>query len=282
MYNKLFTKILDSSIWLENHPTRIVWITLLAAMDQDGFAPFSTVQNLARRAGVTDEEAEQAVATLEGPDRWKQAENDTGKRIERVPGGYLVIKAAEYGAIVRREEMRASVRERVRRHREAKSGCNACVTQSEVDQTWIRHGSEGEGETPAPVAPSSSPVSTAKDLADAWNALTSPPLPRCLSLGQARTRKALARLADHPLAWWRDAFTRLEQSRFCRGENDRAWVASFDWMMTNDENSAKVVEGKYDNRTPVVRAAPPAPRVSDEAILADLEARRALRQRRPV
>jgi hypothetical protein len=135
MYNKLFAKILDSSIWLEDHPTRIVWITLLAAMDQDGFAPFSTVQNLARRAGVTDAEAESAVATLEGPDRWKQAENDPGNRIERVPGGFFVIKAAEYGAIVRREEMRAAVRERVRRHREAKSGCNAPVTQSDVDQT---------------------------------------------------------------------------------------------------------------------------------------------------
>jgi hypothetical protein len=54
MYNKLFTKILDSSIWLENHATVRVWITLLASMDeqfkttltparhQNGFEDFST------------------------------------------------------------------------------------------------------------------------------------------------------------------------------------------------------------------------------------------------
>jgi hypothetical protein len=41
MYNRLFTKILDSSIWLEADTTRIVWITMLASMDEDGFAPFS-------------------------------------------------------------------------------------------------------------------------------------------------------------------------------------------------------------------------------------------------
>ena len=34
MYNKLFTKILDSSIWLAPDPVRLVWITLLAAMDE--------------------------------------------------------------------------------------------------------------------------------------------------------------------------------------------------------------------------------------------------------
>jgi hypothetical protein len=41
MYNKLFTKILDSTIWLENDATRLVWITFLAVMDEDGFVALS-------------------------------------------------------------------------------------------------------------------------------------------------------------------------------------------------------------------------------------------------
>ena len=34
MYNKLFTKILDSTIWLEDDATRLVWITFLAVILQ--------------------------------------------------------------------------------------------------------------------------------------------------------------------------------------------------------------------------------------------------------
>ena len=40
MYNKLFTKILDSSIWLAPDSARIVWLTFLAAMDEDGVVRF--------------------------------------------------------------------------------------------------------------------------------------------------------------------------------------------------------------------------------------------------
>jgi len=44
------------------------------------------------------------------------------------------------------------------------------------------------------------------------------------------------------------AFTKLETSDFCKGNNDRRWRASFDWIMANDTNIVKVLEGKYDNR----------------------------------
>ena len=66
MYNKLFTKILDSSIWLESHTTRIVWLTLLAAMDQDGFAQFASPANLAHRARVELPACLAAIERLEG------------------------------------------------------------------------------------------------------------------------------------------------------------------------------------------------------------------------
>jgi len=32
------------------------------------------------------------------------------------------------------------------------------------------------------------------------------------------------------------------------GENDRQWVADFDWIIKNDTNWVKVMEGKYDNK----------------------------------
>ena len=68
MYNRLFTKILDSSIWLEPDSTRIVWITLLVAMDQDGYAHFSALENLAARAHVSLAKAKRAIECFESPD----------------------------------------------------------------------------------------------------------------------------------------------------------------------------------------------------------------------
>jgi hypothetical protein len=125
MYNKLYTKILDSSIWLEPNPTRIVWITFLAAMDEDGFAQFSSVRNLANRAMVTAEEAEAAVLTLESQDSESASKDHDGRRIERVDGGWMVLNAGLYRDIVTRTEKLRLNRERVARYRAKQRACNA-------------------------------------------------------------------------------------------------------------------------------------------------------------
>ncbi len=127
MYNKLFGSILDSSIWLQSDTTRIVWITLLAAMDQEGYARFATVTNLARRAVVSDEDAAAAVQVLESPDPASEDDEHEGRRIERMPGGWLVLNARKYNERASVENRRENTRERVRRHRE-NAGCNAHVT----------------------------------------------------------------------------------------------------------------------------------------------------------
>ena len=45
-----------------------------------------------------------------------------------------------------------------------------------------------------------------------------------------------------------NAFNKLQESLFCKGVNERAWVASFDWIIENDTNMVKVLEDKYKNR----------------------------------
>lgn len=122
MYAKLFSSILDSSVWLQPPTTRLVWLTLLAAKDQDGFARFATVENLAARARVTLKEATIAVGALEGPDADSSNPDHGGRRIERVPGGWMVLNAGLYDAIAKREQEREQIRERVRRHRDKKRG----------------------------------------------------------------------------------------------------------------------------------------------------------------
>jgi len=125
MYNKLFTKILDSTIWLEPDATRLVWITFIAAMDEDGFVALSSVGNVAARARVSLEAAEAAVRSLEAPDAIDSAQENEGRRIERVPSGWMVINSSKYRDIIRRATAREHTRQRVAKFRER----NATVTQ---------------------------------------------------------------------------------------------------------------------------------------------------------
>lgn len=117
MYVKLFATILDSSVWLESHATVRVWITFLAAKDSDGFCRFAAMENLAHRARVTVEEAAIAVGKLESPDVNSSNKDHEGRRIERVPGGWMVLNHQMYADMVKKEDERRSTRSRVQKHR---------------------------------------------------------------------------------------------------------------------------------------------------------------------
>ncbi len=129
VYNKLFTKILDSSVWLESTTTRLVWLTLIASMDETGFCAFAAMGNLANRARVPLSACEAAVKVLESADSESADPDNNGRRIERVPGGWLVLNATKYRDMVTRVIAQERTRERVRRHRAEKAG-NAPVTVS--------------------------------------------------------------------------------------------------------------------------------------------------------
>jgi hypothetical protein len=120
MYNKLFTTILDSSIWLEDSDTVRVWITLLASMDEDGFCKFGNVKNLAIRANVPLPATIKAVDILESPDEYSPGQELDGRRIERVVGGWMVLNATKYRDMVTRRLAKEQNRVRVARHRERK------------------------------------------------------------------------------------------------------------------------------------------------------------------
>jgi hypothetical protein len=98
------------------------------------------------------------------------------------------------------------------------------------------------------------------DLMAAWNELTLTPIPRCRDLTIKRRKQGRARLTERPLTEWRDVFSAIQASAFCRGENDRGWSATFDWVIGSPEVALKVLEGKYADR----RSAPrPAVKVAD-------------------
>ena len=113
MSTLLLAKILDSSIWLEPLHTRIVWITLLAAMDEHGFCAFACPENVARRAGVSLEQANEALACLLAPDPNSSDPANEGRRVERVLGGFNVLNAAKYRVAARCGAVKSRPRSRL-------------------------------------------------------------------------------------------------------------------------------------------------------------------------
>jgi len=137
MYNKLFTSILDSSIWLEEPTTKVVWVTLIAAMDEDGFAHFSAVKNLANRAVLSLKDTEAAIKILESPDPNSADKEFDGRRIERVPGGWMVLNARKYHDLTTRAVAKEKLRQRVQKHRVRKRIASETQNPRNADVTPI-------------------------------------------------------------------------------------------------------------------------------------------------
>jgi len=118
MYTKIYECLLDSSVWQESTDTRVVWLTLLLMMDEDGFVRMGSPAALARRANVTEMSARSALKYLEGPDPDAEGEEGSGARLERVSGGWLVVKGVEYRDMKTRLDVREQNRLRQRKRRE--------------------------------------------------------------------------------------------------------------------------------------------------------------------
>jgi hypothetical protein len=119
-FTKLFSDIVLSSIWSEDDKTRIVWITLLATSNADGFVSAS-LPGLATAARVTIEECEAALAKLASPDPHSRTKDHEGRRIETVDGGWLILNYRLYRDRTSDDPNAIAVRERMRRYRERKA-----------------------------------------------------------------------------------------------------------------------------------------------------------------
>ena len=118
-YTKLFHRIITSSIWDEPNSTRIVWITMLAMANQDGYVG-STVKSLALLSRTTEEECRTALGVFQKPDGESRSKEHDGRRVEQVEGGWMILNHEKYRNSISDDPVTAKTRERVRRFREAK------------------------------------------------------------------------------------------------------------------------------------------------------------------
>lgn len=95
--------------------------------------------------------------------------------------------------------------------------------------------------------PTDQPVTEAEIL-EAWHQRMVPlGFPAVRKMTPQRKRSLAARRREFPrIEDWQCAFSALERSQFCRGENDRGWRADFDFLCQS-KSLTKLIEGAYDH-----------------------------------
>lgn len=104
----------------------------------------------------------------------------------------------------------------------------------------------------SPPAPPPDPVADMrKDLVERWNAIGNG-VPRVLRVTPDRTKQMNTRLGEKLFREnYRDILDRVAASSFLRGEHPgkghENWKVDFDWIIQNEKNYVRVLEGKYDD-----------------------------------
>jgi hypothetical protein len=95
------------------------------------------------------------------------------------------------------------------------------------------------------------PVSLARDIppthpfAQIWQQEHGP-LPGIEKLTPSRLRNCRLRERQYTPGQFREAVIRCRASPFLSGMNDRGWKANFDFLIRNDRNISRVLEGEFD------------------------------------
>jgi len=116
-FTKLFSSITESSIWVADDHTRLVWITMMAMADKYGRV-WAAVPGLANRARVPLESAVKAIEVFLAPDPFSRTKDNDGRRIEVIEGGWRLLNHKKYREIrdeQARREQNAAAQERFRK-----------------------------------------------------------------------------------------------------------------------------------------------------------------------
>ena len=260
---RLRYRILKSSLLLEDPATRWLFLTMLLLGDDAGTGEVDMpVARLAAFAALTLEETARGLERLMAPDPQSHGQLEEGRRVVPLareagmePRGWRIVNWED----LRKDAEREAAAIRKRRSRS--------VTASHRESHRITPDSDSDSDSDSDKEKKST-SSPADKLAAIWNEHARGKRTRRLSEG--RKKAARLRLSEEgDLEVWRAAAKRVGASAFCRGENERGWVADFDWFLRPD-TLTHIEEGRYDDR---VEAAVERPKVTRE----DFEKWRALR-----
>lgn len=185
-YTKLFSSILDSTVWQTPPHVRLVWITMLAMADRHGVVEAS-VPGLAIRAGVERRLCDEALEVLSAPDPDSRTPDADGRRIEKVDGGWRLINHGKY-------RHRMSDDERRERDAARKRAVRASVKAVSADSPRTSADVRDVPSCPASVPPVSHAEAEAEAKAEGESGR--PPIPVASPTPEPAKVKSLVALGD--------------------------------------------------------------------------------------
>lgn len=120
-YTKLFSEIVESTIWQEPNDCRVLWITLLALKDREHVCR-ATIPYLAKVANLTVQQVEEYLHGFQQPDKYSRSQEHEGRRIEKIEGGWFILNGEKYRQKLSQIDRKEQVRAAVARCREKKNG----------------------------------------------------------------------------------------------------------------------------------------------------------------
>lgn len=120
-YVKLFDSLIHSTLWQEGLHVKVVWITMLAMADSNGEV-YASIPGLAKAAGVSIPQCEEALAVFMSPDPYSRSKECEGRRLCEIKGGFELINYKYYRDLKSSEQEKEFAAERAKRYRDRKNG----------------------------------------------------------------------------------------------------------------------------------------------------------------
>ncbi len=253
-YTKLFSTIIHSTIWREPDYIRILWITMLAMKERNDTVQAS-LPGLADAARITMPQAVEAIERLSSPDEYSRDAENEGRRIEKCPGGWLILNGDKYRKLMNADDIRSYQKQYKKAARaKAKKDLVHVVVNKSTQMSTMSIQSESETEPKPdtkikikkdPPTPQGADSVTPIYLVQLFNAI--PGFKQTLTLSDTSMKTIQARINEYPsLGWWLKLVETVSKSHFLCGKKTD-FSASLLWCC-GPKNMGKILAGEYVNR----------------------------------
>lgn len=163
-------------------------------------------------------------------------------------GFFSIAGWEEYQNVDGMERIREQNRKRVAAHREKQKllSCNVTSNVTVTGCNAIEEDKEKDKEIESDIKEIHKEKIDHQHIINLYNSICVS-LPSVRSLSDARKKAIKARLTTYTTDDFRQCFENAEASSFLKGGNNRNWIATFDWLI-KDQNMAKVLDGNYSDR----------------------------------